>query len=93
MLITAMTVGGNYLKQYLTFVPPQVFTFLEEKKMYVLLINFFVMGQLSTFLSKTDAFEVMINHQPVLSKLRDKFLPSLHDIIREIERMGLTLQQ
>jgi hypothetical protein len=91
MVVMAISLGGNYIKPYLTFIPQEVFNFLEQKKMYVLMINFFVIGQVSSYLTKTGAFEVNVNGTLVLSKLKDNILATTKDIVGVIETIGLEL--
>jgi hypothetical protein len=91
MAFMALCIGGNYIRPYLAFIPQGVFTFIEQKKMYIIMINFFVIGQLSSFLTKTGAFEVSVNGNLVLSKLRDHIVTSTRDVVLAIERLGLEL--
>lgn len=58
MSLIAISVGGQTVRQYLTFIPQQIFTFIDEKKYIVIAFNFFVVSQLSTYLKSTGAFEV-----------------------------------
>ncbi len=92
MFLLAVSVGGNYVRPYLTFVPQQVFTFLDNKKWMVLIFNFFIVGKISSALNSTGAFEVSINGKQVLSKLTDGVLPTFNVIIEAIEKMGLNIE-
>jgi hypothetical protein len=92
MFLLAISVGGNYVRPYLTFVPQQVFTFLDDKKWMVLIFNFFIVGKISSALNSTGAFEVSINGKHVLSKLTDGVLPTFNVIVGAIEKMGLNIE-
>jgi hypothetical protein len=91
MFILAVSVGGNYVRQYLTFIPQRLFTLLDEKKWMVLIFNFFVVGRISSALNSNGAFEVSVNGLQVLSKLRDGDLPTFNTIVSAIEKLGLLI--
>jgi hypothetical protein len=63
--IMGVSVGGQTVRQYFTFVPPQVFKFIDEKKWIVIAFNFFFVGQITNWLKTTGAFEVYANNKLV----------------------------
>ena len=63
--IMAIMIGGQWIKPYLTFIPDSVFKFIEEKRMIIGLVNFFVMSKISSTLGSSNAFEVYANSEMV----------------------------
>ena len=91
MFIFAVSLGGATVRSYLTFIPDSIFNFIEQKKWMILIFNFFIVGQISSFLNTTGAFEVSVNGSKIWSKLVEKKLPTLMDIVNAIEDLGLVL--
>jgi len=59
--IIILMVGSNYIKPYLSFIPEFLFKFLDEKRFIIGLANYFIAGQITSYLNKTNAFEVYLN--------------------------------
>jgi hypothetical protein len=65
MAMMVILVGGSTVRGYLTFIPDRVFNLIEEKKFLVGIFNFFIIGQLTSYLNSTGAFEISMNGQTV----------------------------
>ena len=91
MFIFAVSLGGATVRSYLTFIPDSIFNFIEQKKWMILIFNFFIVGQISSFLNTTGAFEITANGSRIWSKLVDKKLPTQMELVNAIEDLGIVL--
>lgn len=69
MWLIAISVGGQTIRRFFSFIPESVFKFIDEKKMYIIAFNFFGVNQINSFLKGTGAFEVTVNNESVSLKL------------------------
>lgn len=75
MSMMIILVGGSTIRGYLTIIPERVFNFIDEKKFWVGILNFFLIGQMTNYLNSTGAFEISINGETVKNLLNiNKFL-------------------
>ena len=81
--------GGQALRNSLTFIPPAVFDFIEKRKMLIGIGMYFGISQLQSVLSKTGAFEVYANNELVWSKLGSNQMPTIESILITLNEMGL----
>jgi len=72
MAMMIILVGGSTVRGYLTFIPERVFNLIEEKKFWVGILNFFLVGQLTNYLNSTGAFEISINGETVKNLFKIK---------------------
>jgi len=56
------------------------------------IFSYMVGSQVSSILTTTGAFEVFYNDIQIWSKFEKRVLPRVSDIIEELERLGLTVQ-
>lgn len=66
MWLMAVSVGGQTVRQFFTFIPQSVFTFIDEKRMMIIGFNFIVVNQLNSYLKSTGAFEITANNEYVI---------------------------
>jgi selT/selW/selH-like putative selenoprotein len=90
-VVMAIAFGAKYVKNYLRFIPESVFNFMESKMLFIIIINYFVLGQLSSYFQKTGAFEISINNQDIFSKLKNNTIPNYADVVNKIEELGFAL--
>lgn len=88
MAIMIILFGGESIRGYLSFIPQNIYNLIIEKKFIIALINFFVINSLSTSFGRTGAFEVIINHDRMWSKLNTGVLPTYNDIAELIQKLA-----
>ncbi len=77
------------LRNSLTFIPPKVFDFIENKKFMIGMVAYFVISQLQSSVSRTGAFEVKVNNELIYSALENKILPTVEVLLHKIQDLGL----
>jgi hypothetical protein len=65
-MIMVLMIGGQWIRPYLSFIPDSVFKFIEEKRMIIGLVNFFLMSKISNTLGSSNAFDVYVNNEIVI---------------------------
>jgi hypothetical protein len=64
-MIMVLMIGGQWIRPYLSFIPDRVFKFIEEKRMIIGLVNFFLMSKISSTLGSSNEFDVYVNNEIV----------------------------
>jgi hypothetical protein len=59
--VIVILTGGEGIRAHLSFIPREVFAFIDQKKWIVGIGAFFIGNQLSSILSSSGAFEVYCN--------------------------------
>ena len=67
---------------------PEWFTWMKDNKMMAI-GGFWIFNSIATNLVATGAFEVTLNGQPIFSKLEAKRMPTLDELVRNLERAGM----
>lgn len=75
----------------LRFIPPQIISFLEEKKWIAAVAVYFVGNSIASGLKSTSAFEVFANGSLLYSKLKNGSIPQFAELIKLIQRNGIVL--
>lgn len=79
---------GSSLFQVLGMPEPEFVKYMQENKLMTF-SSVFMMNSMATSMTKSGAFEIMVDGQVVYSKLRTGQMPTVPQIIRAFEDMGI----
>ncbi len=65
LVIIAMVLGGDTVRQYFTFVPRTWFAYVDQKKWIFAILTFMIGNMIQSMCSATGAFEVFVDDKLV----------------------------
>jgi len=83
--------ASHETRQYFSFIPDNYFNYILEHKFIVGIGTFLVLGQVSSILLTTNAFEITCNNHLIFSKLQTNRMPELSKLMKNNLYLGLQL--
>ena len=84
---------GERARETFYFIPPNYISYILERKWQFGIITFLIGNQISSIISSSGAFEVLINEKEVWSRLKSNNVPSIEYLISQINRLGYKLNK
>lgn len=91
IFIIIVIISHEKAKEYMPFVPQNVWSLIERKKWLLIILTFFLGNNIYSTLRRSGAFEIFINNELVFSKLQTGAVPTYQDLIRIIKSRGFRL--
>lgn len=76
----ALLFAGDMIFQKLGIVPPPIYYKMSQNKAVAFFVIMFVVGNISSQLVSTGAFEISLNNNLIFSKIQTGRMPSIHEI-------------